>query len=215
MPMRDLTGKTIGIMGISRDVTERKQAEAALEESRQMLRSVLDTIPVRVFWKDTEGRYAGGNQPFARDAGFDSPEDLVGKNDYDMAWKDQADLYRADDRQVIASGVPKLQYEEPQTTPAGAQVWLRTSKIPLRNVEGRITGILGTYEDITGRKRAEAALRDSETFLNTVIEKIPHMIFVKDARELRFVKFNQAGQELLGYSLADLAEGDGRLFHGE
>jgi PAS domain S-box-containing protein len=161
LPQR-IDNKCVGVVVNWRDVTERKRAEEALEESRKMLRSVLDTIPVRVFWKDAEGRYAGCNQPFACDAGFDSPEDLVGKNDYDMAWKDQADLYRADDQQVIASGVPKLQYEEPQTTSAGAQLWLRTSKIPLRNVEGRITGVLGTYEDTTERKRLEAQLFQSQ-----------------------------------------------------
>jgi len=121
-----------------------------------MLYLVLDTIPVRVFWKDTEGRFLGCNRTFAGDASFDSPKALIGKDDYDMGWKDQADLYRADDQQVITSGVPKLQYEELQTTPAGTQLWLRTSKIPLRDSEGRIIGILGTYEDITDKKQLEA-----------------------------------------------------------
>jgi len=134
------------------------------------LRLVLDTIPVRVFWKDTEGRYLGCNWPFACDAGFDSPETLIGKDDYDMGWKNQADLYRADDRQVITSGIPKLQYEESQTTPAGTQLWLRTSKTPLRDLEGRIIGILGTYEDITERKQAEETLRTSEEKYKRLIE---------------------------------------------
>ena len=132
------------VLSIVRDITDRKRAETSLEESRRMLYLVLDTIPVRVFWKDTEGRYLGCNQSFASDAGFDSPKALIGKDDYDMGWKDQAEVYRADDRQIITSGVPKLHYEEPQTTPAGMQLWLRTSKIPLRDWEGRIIGILGT-----------------------------------------------------------------------
>jgi PAS domain S-box-containing protein len=144
------------VLAIVRNITDRKRAEESLKESRRMLLSVLDTIPVRVFWKDTEGRFLGSNQSFACDAGFDSPETLIGKDDYDMAWKNQADLYRADDRQVITRGVPKLQYEEAQTTPAGMQLWLRTSKIPLRDLEGRTIGILGTYEDITEKKQLEA-----------------------------------------------------------
>jgi PAS domain S-box-containing protein len=163
------------IFSVIRDITERKRAELALEESRRMLRSVLDTIPVRVFWKDVEGRYLGCNQPFARDAGLDSPAALTGKNDFDMAWKDQAELYRADDQRVIASGVPKLAYEEPQTSPTGAQLWLRTSKIPVRDLEGRIIGILGTYEDITERKRAEDELhhRNEEVAaLNTLSREV-------------------------------------------
>ena len=158
------------VLGLVRNITDRKRAEASLEESRRMLCLVLDTIPVRVFWKDTEGRYLGCNRSFACDAGFDSPEALIGRDDYDTGWKDQADLYRTDDRQVIANGVPKLQYEEPQTTPVGTQLWLRTSKIPLRDSEGRIIGILGTYEDITERKQAEETLRTSEEKYKRLIE---------------------------------------------
>ncbi len=124
-------------------------------EDRRMLELVLDTIPVRVFWKDLDLNYLGCNRPFARDAGLDSPHQLVGKNDHDMGWAEQAELYRADDRRVIESGRAKLNYEEPQTTPAGDTIWLLTSKIPLRDAAGAIRGILGTYEDITARKEAE------------------------------------------------------------
>ena len=81
---------------------------------------------------------------------------------------------------------------------------MHSIKLPIFEPDGKIIGTQGILFDITEIKQAEAALRDSEAFLNTVIEKIPHMIFVKDAKELRFVKFNQAGQELLGYSLAEL-----------
>jgi PAS domain S-box-containing protein len=108
-------------------VTEERRAKAALEESRRMLRLILDTIPVRVFWKDAAGRFMGCNQSFARDAGFSSPEEVVGRDDYEMRWKEQAELYRADDIQVMSSGVGRLQYEEPQTTPTGSRSWLHTS----------------------------------------------------------------------------------------
>ena len=205
-------GDDLKIVTLCRDITGRKQAEKSLKESRLMLHSVLDAIPARVFWKDTEGRYLGCNQPFARDAGFDSPEALIGKNDYDMGWKDQAELYRADDRQVITSGVPKLQYEEPQATPAGTQLWLRTSKIPLRDSEGRIVGILGTYEDITERKRAEATVAHERQLLRTLIDLLPETFYIKDL-DGRFLVANEAlakqwGKEnpsqMLGLSDTDL-----------
>jgi len=143
------------IYAVARDITARKLAQAALEESRRMLQLVLDTIPVRVFWKDADGRFLGCNRPFACDAGLDSPDELLGKTDYDMAWKEQAELYRADDRQVIATGVPRVGYEEPQTTPSRTRLCLRTSKVPLRDGEGRIVGVLGTYEDVTESKRLD------------------------------------------------------------
>ena len=124
-----------------------------------MLSSVLDTIPVRVFWKDLEGKYLGCNAPFAHDAGFSTPDELIGKDDFQMGWKQNAERYRADNRQVIEAGVPKLGFEEPETTPTGGCLWLRTSKIPLRDDAGRTIGLLGTYEDITDRRRAEERIR--------------------------------------------------------
>ncbi|MEZ0395559.1 MAG: GAF domain-containing protein [Anaerolineales bacterium] len=141
-----------------RDVTERKRAEDELRESQQMLRLILDTIPVRVFWKDQNLNYLGANRPFARDAGLQSPDELIGKNDYQMGWAPQAELYRADDLEVIRSGQPKINYEEPQTTPSGDLIWLRTSKVPLVDARGRVRGVLGTYEDITDQKRASQDL---------------------------------------------------------
>lgn len=152
------------------DITERKQAEQALRESQQMLRLVLDTIPARVFWKDRSSNYLGCNLSFARDAGLDSPEAILGKNDFELAWKEQAEMYRADDRAVIESGRPKLDYEEPQTTPRGDRIWLRTSKVPLVDADGRIRGVLGTYEDITERKRIEEALHHRLSELEVLYE---------------------------------------------
>ncbi len=101
---------------LTREIAERKKAEQALQESQQMLQSVLDTIPVRVFWKDLDSTILGCNRPFALDAGLQSPEEIIGRNDFEMGWAEQAELYRSDDRLVMETGSPKLGYEEPQTT---------------------------------------------------------------------------------------------------
>ncbi|MCG6538025.1 MAG: ATP-binding protein, partial [Syntrophales bacterium LBB04] len=115
----------------------------------------INAIPVRVFWKDKNLVFLGCNAVFARDAGFADQKEIIGKDDYQMVWHEQAELYRGDDRQVIESGVAKFFIEEPQKTPEGNTITLLTSKIPLRNSEGEISGVLGTYMDITDRKRAE------------------------------------------------------------
>lgn len=150
------------IFAEARDITDRKFAESALLESQQMLSSILNNIPIRVFWKDINSKYLGCNLPFALDAGFNSPEELYGKTDFDMGWKNEAELYRKDDKEVISSGIPRYDYEEPQTRANNEVGWLKTSKIPLKNINGEVIGILGTYEDITERKRTEEQLIKSE-----------------------------------------------------
>jgi PAS domain S-box-containing protein len=153
-----------------RDVTGRKRTEEALFSSQQMLQAVLDSIPQRVFWKDRNSVFLGCNKPLALDAGYPNPADMVGKTDYDHASHATADLYRADDRQVMETGQPRINYEEPQIRPDGSQAWLRTTKVPLRNKEGAIIGVLGTYEDITEQKQAREALRESEEKYRTLVE---------------------------------------------
>ncbi|GJM26727.1 MAG: histidine kinase [Phycisphaerae bacterium] len=152
----DADGKISAYQSIGEDITERKRAEEETRKSRRMFSDVLDTIPVRVFWKDLDGVFLGCNQLFAQDAGESRPDDIIGKTDKCMPWSEQADLYRSDDSRVIASGKPKINYEEPQTTPEGKRIWLRTSKIPLRNSRGEVYGVLGTYEDITLQKWVKA-----------------------------------------------------------
>jgi len=141
----------------------------ALSKSRGLLQSIIDASPVRVFWKDRDLRYLGCNPLFARDAGKLRPEELIGKDDFQMGWAPQAELYRQDDRQIILAGVPKLGFEEPQTAPDGRTLRMRTSKVPLRNSQGEIDGILGIYDDITERKQVEIELAQYRDHLEELV----------------------------------------------
>jgi len=151
---------------LSRDITQRQKLEVNLAASNSLLKAVIAAMPACVFWKDKNLRYMGCNPVFARDANADTPEDIIGKDDFQMVWKEQAALYRADDQHVMDSGVAKLDYEEPQTTPDGSTIWLRTSKVPLRDDSAEVVGILGVYQDITEQKMAVTALRESEALLS-------------------------------------------------
>jgi PAS domain S-box-containing protein len=202
LAIRDETGKALRAVGAITDVTQRKYAEQALRESQQMLRLVLDTVPARVFWKDLNSVFLGCNQHFAHDAGLESPDQLIGRDDYAMGWREQAELYRADDRHVMQTGQAKLNYEEPQTTPDGTRLWLRTSKIPLRAADGKVFGVLGTYEDITERRRAEAALRESEERCKALASATFEGIAIEEHG--RFVDGNEQILDMLGYSRAEL-----------
>jgi len=191
------------------DITERKQAEEALFSSRQMLLAVLDTIPQRVFWKDRNSVFLGCNKSLAYDAGYKDPADLVGKTDYDHASAETADLYRADDRQVMETGRPKINYEETQVRPDGNRAWLRTSKVPIRDKEGKAIGVLGTYEDITDWKQKENALRESEKRSRLILDSANDAIFIHEVSQDGpgpFIEVNPQACQMLGYTREELLE---------
>ena len=139
-----------------RDITERKQAEERVAEAHAMLNLIMNNIPLYVFWKDRTSTYLGCNQLFSQAAGAESPEALIGKSDWDLCWKDIAESYRADDRLVMESETPRLNFEERIVTSGGASRWISTSKVPLRNRGGEVFGVLGIFQDITDRKQAES-----------------------------------------------------------
>lgn len=192
-------GKPLMMYGTHTDITNLKEAQKALVESAQFIDNVLNTIPARVFWKDKKLRYLGCNQHFAHDAGFSKPEEVIGKTDYDMVWKKQAELYRRDDSTVMETGVGKIGYEEPQTTPDGNTIWLRINKVPLKDHEGNIIGILGTYEDITQSKMAQQKLKESEELYRNLAETTQDIIVLHDMNGI-IQYINQAGVNLSGYS---------------
>ncbi|NLI48105.1 MAG: PAS domain S-box protein [Acidobacteria bacterium] len=187
----------------SRPARRRAAELPEAEVSRRMLQLVLDTIPVRVFWKDRDSIYLGCNRLCALDAGLAAPEAIIGLSDFELGWREQAELYRSDDSQVMASGVAKVNYEEPQTTPEGGRIWLRTSKCPLRDDAGRVIGVLGTYEDITERNRIEEALREKTDELDRFFSLTPDLLCIVGL-DGRFRRLNGAWTETLGYGPAEL-----------
>ena len=174
-------------------------AQAEALKTGELLQTIIERAPIRVFWKDRESRFLGCNSLFAQDAGYTQPAQLIGKSDFEMAWKNQASLYRADDRKVMASGVAQLNYEEPQSSPDGRMRWLRTSKVPLGDIKsGESIGVLGLYEDITERKRAEEELRIAATTFQS-----QEAILITNANAT-ILRVNQAFEEITGYSAEEV-----------
>lgn len=128
--------------------------------SDQLLHQVFDSLPQRVFWKDRQYRYLGCNQAFARDAGLASPLDIVGKTDFDLPWAEtDAATFQQDDQQVMATGQARINFEKSIALADGEVLWLRASKLPLKNSQGEIFGVFGSYEDISDQKRKETWLK--------------------------------------------------------
>ncbi len=183
-PLLDPEGNVIGAIESIRDISERKRSENALFESRQMLQLVLDNVPQRIFWKDRNSVYLGSNKALAQDCGYSSPEDLVGKTDFETAAAEHAERYRMDDRAVMESGIAKLNYEEAQTRPDGSKAWLRTSKIPLRDAQDQIIAVLGMYEDISEQRRADEEIRRLNRVYAVLSEMNQMIVRVREAEQL-------------------------------
>ena len=165
------------VLTAARDITDRKAAQVMIEESRQLLLTIIDTAPARIFWKDRESRYLGCNVAFAMDKGLAHPREVIGKDDSQMGRREGSGKYRADDLAVMNTGVAKLAYEEPLTTSEGKTIWLRISKVPLRNQYMDIIGVMGMYEDITDYKRAEEAREEATNRLQKIASRLPGVVY--------------------------------------
>ena len=211
-PLVNSPGQVLGYVGVSENITKRKQAEEALRQSQEMFRLVISHIPQAVFWKDRELKYLGCNKTMCEIIGIDTPKDIIGKTDYDhSATKDQAELYRKCDRQVMDSGRPELHIEEQIRRADGTEAWVDTNKVPFYDTGGKIMGILGTFEDITERRRAERELRESEARNRAILNAQPDVMFMQ-SRDGTFLDCHAADidrlfappQEFLGKKMQDI-----------
>lgn len=159
MPLRDDTGQIIGTFGISRDITSYLQAEEALNQERDRLQTLMNHLPDVIFIKDTAGRFLMANPALVKMYGATTPEDLIGRRDEDFIPQSLADHFVEDDRQVMESGVPLVDREESNIDAEGNPLWMLTSKIPLRDSDGKLMGLVGIGRNITRQKVAEQQAR--------------------------------------------------------
>ena len=185
---------------VARDITDQKTMQNELAGQRDLLDNILRNVPASIFWKDRNSAYLGANDRFLEDTGLKSRDEIIGKTDYDLTWnREESDFYRECDRKVMDTGEPMLNIEESQQRSDGRAVQLLTSKVPLTDASGRITGLLGIYMDITKRKQAEATLAKSEARLQTLFNSAAEFIFVIDA-EGRIISVNHHASEHSGFT---------------
>jgi PAS domain S-box-containing protein len=164
----DYRGQTMGILGLFWDVTDRKLAEEGLAVERDFLRALMDSIPDTIYFKDNETRFTRINKAQATLLRLSSPEEALGKSDFDFFGESARASYE-DDQKVLKTGVAILDRVEKLNTQDGGISWVSATKVPLRNQDGQITGLVGMSRDITERKLLEDALGEGlETFLQVV-----------------------------------------------
>lgn len=195
------------IYAAARDISDKIETEKKIRQSEKMFKTVVDSLPVRIFWKDVNLKYLGCNKPFSEDAGLNSPKDIVGLDDYDMSWSEYADDYRRDDRAVIDTGESKIGFEEPVVDSEGNYLWVRTSKIILENEGNEKIGVMGVFEDITDRKELELKLQVEKEFLKTTLLSIGDGVISIDC-DYSVGIINKTAENLTGWNSA---EANGKL----
>jgi PAS domain S-box-containing protein len=209
VPLRDEQGKITGLVGVSRDITERKRAEAVLAQERNLLRTLIDNLPDYIFVKDAQSRFVLNNRAHLALLKAATQAEVVGKTDGDIFPSEIAARYYADEQAVLRSGEPLVNREESTVDPAGRVRWLLTTKVPLRDEQGKITGLVGVSRDITERKRAEETLRQSEEKSRILFEQAGDIILqlemmpdgrpvIRDANSVTFRLLGFEREELIG-----------------
>ncbi len=206
-PLRDESGKTCRIVGSAVDITQRKKAEAQLREQEEFLNSIYNGADQAIFVVDVgadgEFRYAGWNTATEASTGILSA-DVKGKTPEEIFPPAVAADFRQ--RYVDCLAADSSIYYENSAELAGVEYWFIVTLTPLRDSSGNIYRMIGNSTDITDRKLAEAALQESQHFIERIADASPNILYVYDEIEQRNVYANREITDLLGYTLAEVQE---------
>lgn len=154
----DPNAKIERIVGVAWDITERRKTEVALAKERNLLTTLMENLPHRIYFKDLDSRFIVVSRACSEWHGFKNPAEMIGKSDRDLFSTEHADAALADEREIIRTGQPIVDYEEKETRPDCEDTWASTTKMPLRDAQGHIIGTFGISRDITEKKRAAEKL---------------------------------------------------------
>lgn len=171
-PVNRIEDDVSQLVCIIRDISERKRAEQAIAEERNLLRTLIDAVPDFIYVKDTQHRFLLTNKAHAQARGYENPNDLIGKTDFDLFPQVLAKTFKDEEIAIIQHGRSLIDYEQPSQGYAGGFEWASSNKVPLRNLQGDIIGLVGITHDITQIKASEEALRRSQADLQSIIDSV-------------------------------------------
>ena len=175
VPIANEKGLFTHWISIERDITERKKAEEALVKERKLLRVLIDNIPDYIYVKDRNSRHIINNKANIELLGFTKEEETLGKTMVDILGRDIAGEFIKDDQHVLESGIPIINREEPIFNKEGDKRWLLTTKIPFKDEENNIIGLVGISRDVTDRKRIEEELTEKNIQLKNLSKHLQNV----------------------------------------
>ncbi len=193
--IKDSSGKPLGFVAITKDITARKKAEEALKKSENEIRTLFESLPQKIFFKDRNSVYISCNENYAQDLKI-KPYSIRGKTDFDFYPKKLAEKYRADDARIMESG--KTEDIEEEYIQNGQKVFVHTIKTPVKDENGNVVGIMGIFWDITEHKQAEEALKESEEKFRMIFQNVNDEIIYLDTRG-RILDVNDRSMDIFGY----------------
>ncbi|MGA2639280.1 MAG: PAS domain-containing protein [Spirochaetia bacterium] len=199
VPLRDHEGRITGLVGISRDVTDQRQAEAALSRERTYLATLMDTLPDYIYFKDTKSRFLLTNRAHASAFRLRDPAEAIGKSDFDFFTIEHAQAAFNDEQRIIQTGDPIIDLEEKETWPDRPDTWVSTTKLPLRDEEGKVIGTLGLSRDITKRRQIE----EKNVRLASMVEYSKDAIIGVDLEDL-VTSWNRGAEKVFGFDSAEM-----------
>jgi len=180
IPLLDGQQNIIGLIGISRNITSQKKYEETIINERLLLKTIIDNIPDCIYTKNASFQKTLANKAEVKLMGVNSEADVLGKDDYSFYPKELADIFTADDKIILETGKPLLFKEELMFDKDGKKRWILSSKIPLRDKDNVVTGIVGVSRDITENKQYAELIQNERKLLRAVIDNIPDAIYIKD-----------------------------------
>jgi PAS domain S-box-containing protein len=192
------------VIGITREITERKRAEAIIREERNLFQVLMDNIPDAIYFKNLKSRFIRINKAETGIFGLKDAAQAIGKTDFDFFTEEHARPALEAEEQIMRTGQPLIDFEEKETFPDGHIRWISTSKLPFRNTNGEIIGTFGISHDITKRKEVELALKQRVQEMETVYHLSNFLRSADTVQELL--------QKLLSETLRTIGCQDGGIF---
>ncbi len=192
-----------------------KTKEQLLREV-QLLRTLIDTLPERLYVKDKKGRFIICNKAVGKDVDKGFTGDPVGKTDFDLFLPENADEFHKDEKKVIKSGKPIVNKEVSRISRKdGKPSWALCTKLPWKDKNGRVIGIIGSNRDITERKKAEQALHESEIRYTTIFESAQEGILIADVETKKIKYANPSLCRMFGYTEEEFCKKNVNDIHGK